>query len=82
MGDNTGTRARMMTYINEQVTVDADHVHPDYWFRDTIVKTFGMDDGWYATHPKLGCSKTYPTQRDAVRGLFADHACTNVKIYR
>jgi len=64
--------------IDEIVLVDADHSHPDYQFRCAEVKTSGRSDGWFATHPKLGCGKTYPTQKEAVEHLFHDHACRNV----
>jgi hypothetical protein len=67
-------------HIDQKLFVDADHTHPDYQFRATEVKTFGRSDGWFATHPQLGCGKTYPTQFEAVRHLFEDHACTNVRL--
>jgi hypothetical protein len=60
--------------------VTADHVHPDYRFQDKEVKAHKDSDGYYATSSGLGCSKTYRTADAAVRSLFADQACTNIRV--
>jgi hypothetical protein len=62
--------------------VTADHVYPDYRFSDTEVKVRydRLDNDYCATHPKLGCGKSYDTPVKAIRHLFADHGCTNIRI--
>jgi hypothetical protein len=60
--------------------IDADHVHPDYQFRRTTVRVHTRSDGSFATHPKLGCGKTYDSEWAAIIGLFSDHACTNIQV--
>lgn len=72
-------------YIDRRkVLVSAEHVSPRYRFAKTEVTVHraridGDRFGFYATHPDLGCGKTYLRGQDAIHALFGDHACTNVQ---
>jgi hypothetical protein len=63
------------------VYVTADHVSPNYCFRNHPVRVRQNHDGtWFADAAKLGCSKDYGVWDDAVFALFRDHACRNIRI--
>lgn len=66
---------RVITFL-----VSADHVHSDYRFQNKEVKVRQDVDGYFATSDGLGCSKTYRTAEAAARSLFADNACTNIRL--
>lgn len=48
--------------------------HPVRVSRDSRYGTF------YANAARLGCSKNYKTERDAIYALFQDHACYAIEI--
>jgi S-formylglutathione hydrolase FrmB len=63
--------------------VTADHVVAKYACRDLpVVVTDDGEYGFYANARGYGCSKNYKTAETAIRSLFADHACTNVRIIK
>lgn len=69
--------------------VKASHIWaPRYSFTDGTVVTVretrisATQLGFYASHPVLGCGKTYRTTHAAIRALFEDHACTVLNIQR
>lgn len=64
-----------MTNTTTVYLVSAYHPVPKYSFTDTAVTVHGRHDGFYATHPELGCGKTRDTAMAAIRQLFSDHAC-------
>jgi hypothetical protein len=74
-----------MTLDTHYVTVNADHVAPEFARQDAIFKVSpsSAQDGqtlWFASHPKYGCGKDYPTPEQAVRDMLRSHACTNIRI--
>lgn len=70
----------MTKHTDHTYLIDADHRLPEYTFRATQVRVREQSDGYFATHPKLGCGKTYESEWDAITHLFADHDCRNVQV--
>ncbi len=62
--------------------VSADHTAPEYRRSDepVLVAHDRLDNTWSATAAKLGCGKSCATPEQAIRSLFRDHACTDIKI--
>jgi hypothetical protein len=61
--------------------VSASHPHPSYCFDQHPVRVTADRDGtFYADAAKLGCGRNYPSADEAIRGLFASHACQVTKI--
>jgi hypothetical protein len=70
----------IMDSTDKVYLVSADHVSPNYRFQDSETRVRIYEDGTaFATHPKLGCGKTYSSAADAICGLFQDHACFMIK---
>lgn len=39
-----------------------------------------LDNKYYWSHPKYGCSKSYRTPQNAIIGMLQDHACFGIQI--
>jgi hypothetical protein len=63
--------------------VSADHVAPEYTFKDYEVKVHHTGDNkYFATAPKLGCGKDFSTPEEAAKYLFLINACTNIRLIK
>lgn len=62
--------------------VSADHQCERFACKDAqaVCNQDAGDGRWYASMAGYGCSKNYATPEQAIRGMLADHACTNVRI--
>lgn len=64
--------------------VSADHVSPSHACTDRPAKVgstdYGNGEQFYATVEGYGQSKLYSSPEAAIRGMLAEHACTNIRI--
>lgn len=64
--------------------VTADHVAEKYRANrlpvDVHQAGVSQLEGFFADASPYGCGKTYPTAKQAVRGLLSDNGCTNIQI--
>lgn len=70
----------------------ADHVLPDWRFENEPISVschrgYGDSanpieraDYYSANHARLGCSKGAATPEAAIRGMVAEHGCTNIRV--
>lgn len=72
----------MTTKIITHLIVSCEHANPSYRLdnAEVQVRYDSLDGTYFWSRSPFGCSKSYATAKDAVRGMLSDHACFNIRV--